>query len=423
MPLLGLPYRRMVIMLTVAAAGVLAACGDKPAQQGMAGMKVPVSVVTVEPQPAEIYAELPGRVEAIQDAQIRARVTGIVKEINFEQGSEVKEGQLLFTIDPAPYEAELNRARAELQRAEADAGVARLQAQRYSQLVKANAISRQEYDNAVAAAKQADAAVAAARAAVQSAEINLGYTRVESPIDGRIGKSLVTEGALVSAQNATQMATVQQLSRVYIDITRSTAQLAALRKAVATGMLKQVDNGKVAVQVILEDGSLYAHEGTLLFSGVTVDPSTGQVSLRAEVDNPDQILLPGMYVRVRVQQGVDEKALLVPAQAVQRTSDGLNTLMVVREGVVSPVAVELGPQIGGKYVVYKGLSAGDVVIVEGFQKIRPGAPVQPIPWNPNARPGGNGQGGAANGPGRQDGQPESSGPKKEAGGAPSAAQG
>lgn len=385
MPLLGLPYRRMVVVLSVAAAAILAACGDKPAQQGMAGMKVPVSVITVEPRPAEVYAELPGRVEAIKDAQIRARVTGIVKEINFQQGGEVKEGQLLFTIDPAPYEADLNRTRAELQRAEADAGSARLQAERYAQLVKSNAISRQEHDNAQAAAKQAEAAVAAARAAMQSAEINLSYTRVESPINGRIGKSLVTEGALVSAQNATQMATVQQLNRVYVDITRSTTQLASLRKALEAGILKQASNGKVAVHVLLEDGSTYAHEGTLLFSGVAVDPSTGQVTLRAEFDNPEEILLPGMYVRVRVQQGVDEQALLVPMQAVQRTADGLNTLMVVRNGVVSPVAVSLGPQVQGNYLIYKGLSAGDVVIVEGFQKIRPGAPVQPMPWNPDAK--------------------------------------
>src|SRR5690606_26644454 len=216
------------------------------------------------------------------------------------------EGQLLFTIDPAPYEADLNRAPAELQLAEADAVSARLQAERYAKLIKSNAISRQEYDNAVAAAKQAQAAIAAGRAAVTSAELNLGYTRVESPIDGRIGKSLVTEGALVSAQNATQMATVQQLSRVYVDITRSTTQLFMLRKAMEAGILKESGNGKVAVQVLLEDGSVYPHTGTLLFSGVTVDPSTGQVTLRAEFENPDEVLLPGMYVRVRVQQGVDE---------------------------------------------------------------------------------------------------------------------
>lgn len=396
MSLLGLSYRRMIMALSVIASGALAACGDEPKQQGMpAGMKIPVSVITVEPTPTEVYAQLPGRVEAIKDAQIRARVTGIVKEINFEQGSEVKEGQLLFTIDPAPYQAELNRARADLQRAEADAGAARLQADRYAKLVKSNAISRQEYDNAVAAAKQAEAAIAAARAAVQSAEINLGYTRVESPIDGRIGKSMVTEGALVSAQNATQMATVQQLSRVYVDITRSTSQLATLRKALEAGILKQNTDGHVAVQIILEDGTLYPLEGRLLFSGVTVDPSTGQVTLRAEFDNPDEILLPGMYVRVRVQQGTDEQALLVPMQAIQRTPDGLNTLMVVRDGVVAPVAVAIGPEIDGKALIYKGLNPGDVVIVEGFQKIRPGAPVQPMPWNPGIKKqnGQNGQGG------------------------------
>ena len=379
--------------LSVIASGTLVACGDEPAQQGMpTDMKVPVSVVTVEPTPTEVYAQLPGRVEAIKDAQIRARVTGIVQEINFQQGSEVEEGQLLFTIDPAPYEAELNRAKAELQRAEADAGSARLQAERYAKLIKSNAISRQEYDNAVAAAKQAEAAIAGAQAAVQSAEINLGYTRVDSPIDGRIGKSLVTEGALVSAQNATQMATVQQLSRVYVDITRSTTQLATLRKALEAGIITQNKDGHVAVQVLLEDGSIYPHEGKLLFSGVAVDPSTGQVTLRAEFDNPDEILLPGMYVRVRVQQGTDEEALLVPMQAIQRTPDGLNTLMVVREGVVNPVAVAVGPEIGGRALIYKGLNPGDVVVVEGFQKIRPGAPVQPMPWTPGQPPAGAQQG-------------------------------
>jgi RND family efflux transporter, MFP subunit len=405
MPLLGLPYKRMIMVLSAAVIGSLAACSDQPAQQNMAGMKVPVSVIKVEPTPTEIYAQLPGRVEAIQDAQIRARVTGIVKEINFKQGSEVKEGQLLFTIDPAPYEADLNRARADLLRAQADAGAARLQAERYAKLVKSNAISRQEYDNAVAAAKQADAAIAGAKASVQTAEINLGYTRVVSPIDGRIGKSLVTEGALVSAQNATQLATVQKLDRVYVDITRSTSQLAMLRKAVAEGILKQTENGHVAVQVLLEDGSAYPHEGRLLFSGVSVDPSTGQVTLRAEVDNPDEILLPGMYVRVRVQQGTDDQALLVPMQAIQRTPDGLNTLYVVRDGVVAPVAAAIGPEIDGKALVYKGLKPGDVVIVEGFQKIRPGAPVQPMPWNPGNKPAP----GAAPGSGAQGGAPAGQG--------------
>lgn len=401
MSLLGLSYRQIIMALSVIATGTLAACGDQPAQQNMAGMKVPVSVVTVEPTPTEVYAQLPGRVEAIKDAQIRARVTGIVKEINFDQGSEVKEGQPLFTIDPAPYEADLARARADLQRAQADAGSARLLAERYTKLIQSNAVSRQEYDNAMAAAKQANAAIAAAQAAVQTAEINLGYTRVDSPIDGRIGKSLVTEGALVSAQNATQMAVVQQLSRVYVDITRSTTELFMLRKALQEGILKQNGDGRVAVQVLLEDGSIYPHEGTLLFSGVAVDPSTGQVTLRAEFDNPDEILLPGMYVRVRVQQGTDEDALLVPMQAIQRTPDGLNTLMVVREGVVNPVAVAVGPEIGGNALIYKGLAPGDVVVVEGFQKIRPGAPVQPMPWQPGGQPKAGAQGAGPAGDGAE----------------------
>jgi membrane fusion protein (multidrug efflux system) len=374
---LRLPFGRHVRLALFCSLAVLAACGDKP-QQAMGEMKVPVSVVTVEPASTAIYVELPGRVEAIKDAQIRARVNGIVDEVNFKQGSDVKQGQLLFTIDPAPYIAARDQAAAQLKNAEADVRSARLFAQRYSKLIKANAVSRQEYDNAVAQAGQAEAAVAAAKANLKAADINLGYTKVVSPIDGRIGKSLVTEGALVSASAATQLATVQQLDRVYVDITRSTTQLAQLRRAMEEGILKE--SGDPAAQVLLEDGSAYKHSGKLLFSGVSVDPTTGQVSLRAEFDNPDQILLPGMYVRVRLQQGVDEKALLVPEQAIQRTADGLSSLMVVKEGKVQPVVVAVGSQTDGRSIIYKGLNPGDMVVVEGFQKIRPGAAVQPIPW-------------------------------------------
>ena len=362
---------------------ILSACGEKPAaQQGE--MKVPVSVVTVATTPTEIYVELPGRVEAIKDAQIRARVTGIVTEINFKQGSDVKDGQLLFTIDPAPYRAVRAQAAAQLKRAQADAQSARLLAQRYSKLINANAVSRQEYDNAIAASGQAEAAIAAAKATLQSADIDLGYTKVVSPIAGRIGKSLVTEGALVSASNATQLATVQQLDRVYVDLTRSTTELAQLRKALASGVLVQAGDGSAKAEVLLENGAVYDQMGKLLFSGVTVDPTTGQVNLRAEFPNPDEILLPGMYVRVRLQQGTDEKALLVPQQAVQRTADGLSSLMVVKEGKVQPVAVTVGPEINGQWIITKGLNAGDVVVVEGFQKIRPGAAVQAMPWKQQA---------------------------------------
>ncbi len=366
----------------------LAACSDPPAQ-GPGGMKVPVSVVTVQPQAAQITADLPGRVSALQDAQVRARVSGIVDQINFVQGSNVKAGQLLFTIDPAPYQAVRDQAAAQLQRAQADARAAQLLSDRYSRLVKERAVSQQEYDNAVSAAAQTRAAVASAKAALQAAEIDLGYTKVTSPIGGRIGKAYVTEGALVSAAQATLLADVQAFDRVYVDITRSTTQVAQLRKAIADGVLKQTADGSTQVRVVFEDGSEHAQPGKLLFSGVTVDPSTGQVNLRAEVDNPDQTLLPGMYVRARVDQGVDEQALLVPQQAVRRDANGDSSLMVVKDSVVSAVPVQVGPVLKGQYLVISGVQAGDVVVVEGFQKIRPGAPVAAMPWNPA------GQGGAA----------------------------
>lgn len=366
--------------LVVSSLFLLAACGEKPAEQGPGGMKVPVSTVTVQQESAEIYVDLPGRVSAVKNAEIRARVTGIVQDINFQQGSDVKQGQLLFTIDPAPYQAQRDQAAAALKRAQADLRAAQLLADRYSKLIKANAVSRQEYDNAIAQAGQAQAAVAQAKAALQSAQIDLGYTKVTSPIDGRIGKSYVTEGALVSATQATLLADVQYLEQVYVDITRSTRELAMLRKAIADGTLSVSSDGAARVKVLLEDGSEYGQEGKLLFSGVTVDPTTGQVALRAEVSNPNQILLPGMYVRVQLQQGTDNKALMVPEQAIQRSSDGLSTLMVVKEGKVAPVAVTVGPLVDGRFIIYSGLQAGDIVIVEGFQKIRPGAPVEPKPW-------------------------------------------
>ncbi|NYT64851.1 efflux RND transporter periplasmic adaptor subunit [Alcaligenaceae bacterium] len=358
---------------------VLAACGKQEPQAGGA-MKVPVSVITVQPQSTEVFVALPGRVEAIQDAQIRARVSGIVNEINFQQGSEVTEGQLLFTIDPAPYQAVRDQAAAQLKRTQADLQAVRALSQRYAKLIKENAISRQEYDNAVAQAGQAEAAVAAAQAALKSADIDLGYTKVVSPINGRIGKSLVTVGALVSAANATQLATVQQLDKVYVDLTRSTTELAQLRRAHASGELTLTPEGAAVAQVLLEDGTVYQPDGKLLFSGVSVDPTTGQVNLRAEFANPDQILLPGMYVRVQLQQGTDTKALLVPQQAIQRTTDGLNTLMLVKDEKVAPMAVTTGVQVGGSTIITKGLNPGDIVIVAGFQKIRPGAPVQAMPW-------------------------------------------
>lgn len=382
---------QLVTFAALAAVTVaLAGCGEQaqPPQQG----PMQVGTITVQPARAPITSNLPGRVDAVRDAQIRARVTGIVQKIVFEQGGDVKAGDLLFKIDPAPMKAAYDQAAAQLKQAQADLYSARQLAQRYGPLVKANAVSKQEYDNAVAASRQAEAAVAAAKAALTNADINLGYTDVVSPIDGRIGQPLVTEGALVEGTSATQMALVQQLDPVYVDFSQSTSDLARLRKAFASGALQKVGDDAARAQVVLEDGTVYQHDGKVLFTGITVDPGTGQVNLRAEFPNPDQVLLPGMYVRVRLQEGVDEQALMVPQQALQRTADGLQNVMLVREGNVVQVPVITGAVVENRVVVTDGLTEGDVVIVEGFQKIRPGAPVQPVPWQPAGKLAAQGQG-------------------------------
>ncbi|HUH39920.1 MAG TPA: efflux RND transporter periplasmic adaptor subunit, partial [Castellaniella sp.] len=327
MAFLQSPLGRASWPVAVLLAVAVSACSEKP-QEGMQGMKVPVSVIRVQPAQTTVYTELPGRVQAIEDAEIRARVTGIVQDIEFEQGSKVKDGQVLFTIDAAPYQATRDQAAAQLKSAQATAKTTKLLAQRYAKLIKEHAISQQEYDNAVAQADQSAAAVAAAQASLESAQINLGYTEVTSPIDGTIGKSLVTVGALVSASSATHMATVQRLDQVYVDIPQSTTEISNMRRQIASGALKPDANGDAPARILLDDGTLYKQDGKLLFSGVTVDPSTSQVNLRALFPNPDQILLPGMYVRVRLTQGVDEQALVVPAQALQRGSDGSSSLVL-----------------------------------------------------------------------------------------------
>ncbi len=387
---------RSLRLLALVLLAMLAACSEKP-RQSMEGMKVPVSVIQVQPQEAVLNTELPGRVQAIEDAEIRARVTGIVQGIEFDQGSQVKAGQLLFTIDPAPYKAARDQAAAQLQNAQASARTARLLAKRYATLIKQHAISQQDYDNAVAQAQQAEAAIASAQAALEAAEIDLGYTRVTSPIDGTIGRSLVTVGALVSASSATHMATVHRLDQVYVDITQPVSQLSELRRQIAAGEIRPDTHGDSPAEVLLGDGSVYAHPGKLLFSGVAVDPGTGQVSLRALFPNPEQILLPGLYVRVRLPQGVDRKALIVPQQAIQRTADGNSTLVLVKDGKAAFTPVQIGPRSGPGYIIYQGLQAGDQVVVEGFQKIRPGAPVQAMPWKAGGAgaPGAAGQAGHA----------------------------
>lgn len=384
--------RHMRLFILVMLLG-LSACDRQAPQAPAGGMKIPVSVIELQPQVTQITADLPGRVLAIEEAEIRARVTGIVKSINFDQGSVVKAGQLLFVIDPAPYQAARDQAAAQLKNAEAADLSARLLEQRYAKLIRNHAISQQDFDNAQAQARQAAAAVAAARAVLEAAEIDLGYTQVTSPIDGRIGKAQVTVGALVSASSATTLASVHRFNEVYVDITQPVSEIAALRSQVARGEIRPDAHGNSRVSIMLGDGQPYDHDGTLLFSGIAVDPGTGQVNLRALFPNPEETLLPGLYVRVLLDQGADDQALVVPQQAILRTPDGKSTVVLVQDGKAAYVPVQLGPRSGGGYVVYKGVQAGDQLIVAGFQKIRPGAPVQPMPWKDPAS--GSGQNEAA----------------------------
>lgn len=370
------PLRVVLISATL----VLAACGDKPQQQDMAGMKIPVNVVQVQPEVTPIFVELPGRVEAVEDAQVRARVNGVVEAINFEQGAEVKEGDLLFTIDSAPYIAARDQAAAQLKNAEAAALTVNALAQRYSKLIKENAVSRQEYDSAMAQVQQSRANIELAKASLKAADINLGYTKVTAPISGRIGKAEVTKGALVSATQSTHLATIQRLDELYVDINRPVGEVMAIRKAITEGQLKADDQGQTPVTAIYDDRTTYSEPGKLLFSGVSVDPLTGQLNMRALFPNPQHDLLPGMFVRVRLEQAISENALLVPVQAVQYATSGAASLMIVKDGVAQAVPVQLGSLVDGRIIITQGLEPGDTVIVAGFQKIRPGAPVQPMPW-------------------------------------------
>ena len=367
---------------------VLAACGDKndAAQRTPAGMPPPeVGVVTVAEQAVALQAELPGRVEALRVAQVRARVNGVVQQRLFPEGSEVKAGQALFQIDPAPYQAAFDSAQATLAKAQANLMQAAAQAERYKPLVEANAVSQQDYINVVAARKQAEADLAAGKAAVTTARINLGYARVTAPISGRIGRAFVTEGALVSATEATQLAVVQQTNIVYVNFTQSTAEVLRLRKAMQSGQLRSAGNGGVAVRVVMDDGTELARQGKLLFSDLTVDSTSGQITLRAEVPNPDGLLLPGQYVRVRLAQAELPAGILIPQQAVTRGSQGDTVLVVGADGKPASRPVNIRSGQGTNWVVLGGLRPGEQVIVEGFQKMMvPGAPVKPVPWRQGA---------------------------------------
>ena len=367
----------------------LAGCGaksDGAAAASAASAPPPsVGVITVVPQAVGLASELPGRLEATRIAQVRARAAGILQKRLFREGSDVKAGQLLFQIDAAPYRAQLQSAQAAQARAEANREQAGAQAERYKPLLEANAISKQDYINAVASFKQADADVASARAAVTTAQINLGYASVTAPIAGRIGRALVTEGALVGQGEATQLALVQQIDPMYVNFTQSTTEVLRLRKAIEAGRLQRSGASDAAtVQVVLEDGSLYGAKGRLLFSDLTVDATSGQITLRAEVPNPDGLLLPGTYVRVRLQQAQASDAVLLPQQAVTRSPLGDSVTVVAADGKFGPRTVKIGGAQAGQWVVLDGLKAGEQVMVDGFQKLRGLTVVKPVPWQPAA---------------------------------------
>jgi len=372
---------------TLVAVTLLSACGSKDADKAGpgAGAKMPppqVGVITTKFQQVALETELPARVEAIRTAEVRARVNGVVLKRLFTEGSMVKQGQSLFQIDPEPYQAQLNAAQAAVGRAQANLTSTAAIVDRYKPLVEANAVSKQEYTNAVAAQKQAEADVTSAKAQQRIARINVDYANVYAPISGRIGRALVTEGALVSATEATQMALIQQTDSVYLNITQSASELQNLRKQAGA---KGTDSA-IPVSVIQDDGTDLGRKGKLLFSDVTVDPTSGQITLRAQVGNPDNALLPGQYVRVRLAQAELPSGILVPQQAVTRGGQTGDTLMVVgADNKPVPRTVKIASQEGANWVIVGGLKEGERVMVDGFQKLQmmpPGTPVQPVAWTP-----------------------------------------
>lgn len=374
--------RRARASITLAGIMLLAACGEQAAAPGGPGAQAAqaaqaVTVITVQAERVTRETELPGRTTPFLIAEVRPQVTGIVLERAFEEGSTVRAEQLLYRIDPAPYRAAYDSARAALARAEANLYAARLTADRYAELVKTDAISRQANDDAVAALRQAQADVAAARAALDKAKIDLDYTEVKSPIAGRIGRSAVTPGALVTANQADALAVVRQLDPIYVDLTQSSAELLALRRDLDAGRLQRAADDTVPVRLILEDGSEYGEAGKLEFSEVSVDQSTGSVTLRAVFPNPEERLLPGMYVRARLAQGVQDDAILVPHAAVTHDPRGQAVVMVVgAEDKVEARTVQTAQSLGDKWVVTDGLAAGERIVVEGLQRVRPGVQVQ-----------------------------------------------
>jgi membrane fusion protein (multidrug efflux system) len=371
--------------LAVIAATLIAGCGKKqaggpPGGPGGPGGPMEVGVLTIATAPVTLTQDLPGRTSAFRVAEVRARVSGIVLKRLFTEGSDVTEGQVLYEIDPAPYQAAFESAQGTLARAEANVATARSKEQRYKQLLASRAISKQDYDDAVANQGSFEADVVSGKAAVQTARINLGYTKVTSPVSGRIGISQVTEGAYVQDSAATLLATVQQLDRIYVDVTQASSELLRLKRDLKDGKLKADEAGQARVKLILDDDSIYADEGTLQASDVSVNTSTNSVTVRAIFPNARGELLPGMFVRARLEEGSSPDAILVPQSAVTRNTKGEPTAMVVgANNTVEVRVLKTSRSVGNQWLISDGLKVGDQVIVNNLQKIRPGAPVKPSP--------------------------------------------
>ncbi|MEE2692576.1 MAG: efflux RND transporter periplasmic adaptor subunit [Pseudomonadota bacterium] len=371
---------RRYALLAVAAASI-AATGCGGGNQGQTGAPPPpeVAVHTVVTESAQMTVTLPGRTSAWRVAQVRPQVSGLIEERLFEEGDAVKAGQPLYKIDAAPYEAAYQSAAAALARAEALANAAKNRAERFAELVKTNAVSQQDYDDAVAAERQTRADIAAARAARDSAKIDLDRTTITAPIDGRIGRSFVTDGALVTANQTQELAVIHALDPIYVDVTQSSAEILRWKRKQEKGELQTADGEKLGVTLTLEDGSIYEEKGKLELSEVSVDPATGAVTLRAVFPNPDDLLLPGMFVRAQISEGVRNDAILVPQQAVARNPQGEGVAYVVdAEGKAEERIVATDRAMGDQWVIASGLKPGERIVVEGFQRFRPGDPVTPV---------------------------------------------
>lgn len=373
---------------------LLAACGGEP-EAPPAMPPIEVSAITVTAQLVTNIIELPGRVQAVRTAEVRARVDGIVERRLYEEGTDVRAGTPMFQIDSRPLRAAADAAQAALRRAQAEQTNASRDVERFRPLVARNAISEQEFDAAVARAAQAEADVGSARAQLEQARLNLGYATVTAPIAGRAGRAEVTEGALVSASQGTLMATVEQLDPMYVNFSQSSTQVLQIRRDMQSGRLRTPGVGRTRVTLILEDGSVYERSGVLDFLDQSVDPSTGTVSLRAEFPNPRRILLPGEFVRARIEAGIRPDGILIPQRAVQLSSQGASVMTIDAKGMAAPRPVKVGELRGSQWEIKSGLAPGDKVITDNLQKVQPGAPVRIAGAAPAAKPAA-----AANGPAR-----------------------